>query len=147
MIILLPKDETKINQIEQELTAESFKGLLNSTRSKSLDVFIPKFTFNTFYSLKEDLKEMGMSKVFNETSANLSGISNEQLYVSFVLHKAFVAVDEEGTEAAAVTAIGIATTGIELRDTFRADHPFIFAIIQRSTDNILFLGKVMDPTQ
>ncbi|MEK6850144.1 MAG: serpin family protein, partial [Nanoarchaeota archaeon] len=69
------------------------------------------------------------------------------LLISFVIHQAYVKVDEEGTEAAAATAVGVGITSVSPRKEFRADHPFIFIIQEKETGNILFMGRVVDPTK
>jgi serpin B len=93
--------------------------------------------------MKETLEKMGMPTAFSR-AANFSGMDGtDKLYISSVIHQAFVEVNEEGTEAAAATAVVIAEKGMPT--TFRADHPFIFVIREKETGNILFLGRVTDP--
>ena len=111
-------------------------------------IYIPKFTFETKYFMKDVLIEMGMPTAFS-MNADFSGMDGTRLlYIDFVIHQAFVEVNEEGTEAAAATAVGMKLTAMPEPDykIFRADHPFIFIIQERETGNILFLGKVVDPT-
>jgi len=88
-----------------------------------------------------------MPTAFTST-ADFSGMTGEEdLYIGFVIHQAYIDVNEEGTEAAAATAIGIKATAVMPSRLFIADHPFIFIIQEKSTGNILFLGRVTDPTQ
>ena len=108
-----------------------------------MDLFIPKFKFEYEKQLNDQLQALGMTDVFNPLLANLSGISNASIYVSFVKQNTFVEVNEEGTEAAAVTTIGIEYTSI---NNFALDKPFVFVIRERTTNTILFIGKVMDPS-
>jgi serpin B len=102
--------------------------------------------------MAEALKGMGMPTAFSPGNADFSGMDGtRELYISDVIHQAFVEVNEKGTEAAAATAvIMVATMALqsgELPPVFRADHPFIFIIQERESGNILFLGKVADPTK
>ena len=111
-------------------------------------IFLPKFEFETKYFMKDTLSVMGMPTAFTWPGADFSGMDGTQnLYISQVIHQAFVKVDEEGTEAAAATAVVIKITGVRPSNIFRADHPFIFIIQQKDTGNILFLGRVVDPTE
>ncbi|MBD3252855.1 serpin family protein, partial [Candidatus Pacearchaeota archaeon] len=108
-------------------------------------VYLPKFEFDTKYFMKDTLSELGMSTAFS-SNADFSGMTgNRDLFISFVIHQAYVMVDEKGTEAAAATAVGMELTAVEPRKIFRADHPFIFIIQEKETGNILFLGRVVDP--
>jgi serpin B len=94
------------------------------------------------------LKALGMTDAFNDAVANLSGISDAaKLVISEVMHKTYIKVDEQGTEAAAVTGITIVATAIGPDYSFRVDRPFVFAIREKDTNTILFVGKVMDPMQ
>jgi serpin B len=111
-------------------------------------VALPRFEFESSFDLTETLAEMGMRDAFDRERADFSEMTEVELFISLVLHKAFVAVDEEGTEAAAATAVLMALTGAPPQPTveFRADHPFLFFIQHRDTATILFLGRVSDPT-
>jgi len=110
-------------------------------------VFMPKFKFSYEKYLDDQLKSMGMTDAFDENLANLSGISDDRLFVDFVKQNTFVEVNEEGTEAAAVTTIGIRLTsaGPDQTPTFIIDKPFIFAIRERTTNTLLFIGQVVNP--
>jgi serpin B len=111
-------------------------------------VYLPKFEFKFDDSLVDELSALGMTDAFNASTANLSGISDQaQLVVSEVKHKSYIKVDERGTEAAAVTGITIDVTSVGPDNSFRVDHPFVFAIREKDTQAILFIGKVIDPTQ
>ncbi|MEM2934415.1 MAG: serpin family protein [Methanocellales archaeon] len=146
MLILLPKNDD-IKTLEKSLTLEKLKEWKNSLKEQRVNVFIPKFTFNRKYILNENLKAMGMPSAFTPGSADLSGIDGTRnLFIQIVIHQSFVDVNEEGTEAAASTGVGIGLTSITPKvPIFRADHPFIFLIQEKKTGNILFLGKVVDP--
>jgi serpin B len=134
----------------------SFDGALWTGLTSSLDgmtgfgktiVFMPKFKFSYEKYLNSQLKSMGMTDAFDDGLANLSGISDEALFVDFVKQNTFIEVNEEGTEAAAVTTIGINLTsaGPPQTPTFIIDKPFIFAIRERTTNTLLFIGQVVNP--
>ncbi|MDY6866241.1 MAG: serpin family protein [Halobacteriota archaeon] len=148
MLILLPKNDD-IESIEESLTFENLGDWKSELRTQQVNVFIPKFTFTTRYSLNENLKEMGMPSAFTEKEADFSGIDGTyKLLIQSVVHQAFVDVNEEGTEAAAATGVSFGITSLPPEPkTFRADHPFIFIIQERETGTILFLGRVTDPSQ
>jgi len=112
-----------------------------------MEVYLPKFTFKTGYDLKPTLQKMGINEAFDPNKADFSGITTlEKLFIEFAIHKAFVDVNEVGTEAAGVTGIGISATSEETDPpVFNADHPFIFIIQDNETGNILFMGRVMNP--
>ncbi len=146
MLILLPKNDD-IAALEESLTAENLNEWKSQLVEKRLNVFMPKFTFNTKYFLKKNLEEMGMPSAFSETNADFSGIDGKKdLFIQIVVHQAFVEINEEGTEAAAATGVGFGITSMPQIETFRADHPFVFIIQQKETGNILFVGRVIDPT-
>jgi len=109
---------------------------------------LPKFNFSGHIDLPTTFEALGVHDVFNPVRANLNGIApNAGLYVSDIVHEATVKVDEDGTKAAAATAVGVGTSGIEGRFNVRADRPFIYLIRDDTTGAILFLGRVLDPTQ
>jgi len=142
MLILLPKEN--LNKIE--LTLENLEQWRSSLRERELNIYIPKFKFETKYFMSKDLKEMGMPTAFGE-GADFSGMTGDKkLFISQVIHQAFVEVNEEGTEAAAATALTMVESAVTKPTLFKADHPFIFIIQQKETGNILFIGRVNDPT-
>ena len=145
MLILLPKDN--LEDI-QPLTIEKLKEWKSQTKEETLDeIYLPKFEFDTKYFMKEILSDMGMPTAF-EMDADFSGMDGtKSLYIKEVIHQAYVKVDEKGTEAAAATGVVMELTSIMPKNIFRADHPFIFIIQQNDTGNILFLGRVNDPTK
>jgi len=111
-----------------------------------LTVYMPKFKFSYEKQLNDQLKSMGMLDAFDPSLADLSGISDADIFVSFVKQNTFVEVDEKGTEAAAVTTIGIDVTSYPPQPReFRIDKPFVFAIRERTTNTLLFIGQVLNP--
>ena len=113
----------------------------------ALSLTMPKFEFETELSLNSALTQLGMPDAFQPMLANFDGISSSQgdLYIQDVLHKAFISVDEEGTEAAAATASLVGITSAPPPATLTLDNPFIFLIRHDSTGEILFAGTVTDP--
>jgi serpin B len=151
MLIFLPKGN--VESIKSSLTAEKLAELKGKMQETSLDaIYLPKFEFDTKYNLNGYLKALGMPTAFDDSGkADFSGMTSaEKLFIGLVIHQAYVKVDEKGTEAAAATAVVmLGESSAEPRDLiiFRADHPFIFLIQEKETGNILFLGKVTDPTK
>ena len=146
MLIILPKAQDGLPIIEDSLSIDNLQSWKDELKNVTVNVSIPKFKLETDYSLGMILSEMGMPAAFNSTSADLSGITTEErLHIQAALHKAFVEVNEEGTEAAAATGVVIGTESVQVYPTFKADHPFIFIIQDSETGNILFLGRVANP--
>jgi len=145
MLVLLPSE--KLDDIGKNLTAEKLNEYKSQMKETKLDsISIPKFEFDSKYFLEETLKTMGMPAAFSE-NADFSGITGlRELFISSVIHQAYVKVDEEGTEAAAATGVIMVPTAAPL-NIFRADRPFIFLIQEKATGNILFFGRVVDPTK
>ncbi|MFC1625674.1 serpin family protein [Patescibacteria group bacterium] len=149
MLILLPKNDD-LATLESLLNISKLSEWKNNLENQRVKVYIPKFKFETKYIMTGDLKEMGMPIAFS-SDANFSGMDGtENLFISNVIHQAFVEVNEEGTEAAAATAVIIeyrssVSNALEI-PVFRADHPFIFIIQENASGNILFIGRVASPT-
>ena len=146
MIILLPKKDD-LSVVEGALTLEKLSGYKNALEIQKVDVSIPRFKFETKYFMKEDLIKMGMLTAFSG-DADFSGMTGKHdLFIGQVIHQAFVDVNEEGTEAAAATAV-IMEAGSAMPQqpkVFNADHPFLFLIQEKKTGNILFMGRVSNP--
>ena len=144
MLILLPKEN--LEDIEP-ITLEKLQKWESQMEETTLDeIYLPKFEFDTKYFMKDTLSEMGMPTLFG-AGADLSNMDGTyELYVEEVIHQAFVKVDEQGTEAAAATGVVVDLTSILPKNIFRADHPFLFIIQQNDTGNILFMGRVNNPT-
>ena len=146
MLILLPT--TNLDTIEPSLTAEKLNDYKNQMQETDLeDIYLPKFEFDSKYFMKDILSSLGMPTAFGGT-ADFSGMTLAgQLFISEVIHQGFIKVDEEGTEAAAATAVIMELTSLPPpKPEFNADHPFIFLIQDQETGNILFMGRVTDPT-
>lgn len=145
IFILLPKS-FDINGINDYLNYENFKEIKNKMVKEEIDIHIPKFKLETKYSLEGILYEMGVKDAFSDIRADFSGITGKrELYISKVLHKAFIEVNEEGTEAAAATGIVMEITAVRPRKVFKADHPFVFIIHENKYGNILFFGRIIKP--
>jgi serpin B len=146
MIVLLPRDIDGLDAMEKTLNAEQLNAWTADLHDMELNVFLPKFTMTSEFSLSDALKAMGMKDAFTQ-AADFSGMDGTTLLmITAVLHKAFVAVDEEGTEAAAATAVVIGIKSMPMLEEFRANHPFLFLIRENVTGSILFLGRVADPS-
>ena len=145
MIILLPK-ENDLTMVEQTLNKENLSIWLDSMYPTNIDISLPKFTFKTEYNLKNILIDMGLDIAFS-SNADFSGMNGYGgLFIEKVLHKAFVEVNEEGSEAAAATTVHILETSMpEPPKVFDANHPFIFLIQHKETGTILFMGNIENP--
>ena len=146
MLVLLPRNDD-LGALEDSLDAKKLEGIRIGMGKMEVDVYLPRFTFKSKFFMRDTLKGMGMPTAFSN-AADFSGMDGSKtLKIDKVIHQAFVEVNEEGTEAAASTAvIMVAKSAGMPRPVFRADHPFIFLIQERATGNVLFLGRVMDPT-
>jgi len=146
MVIIVP-DEGWFTEFEASLSADRFDEILAGMEPKMVALTMPKFSFTSSYQLKDVLSGMGMPLAFDDEQADLSGIDGRRdLFIRDVVHKAFVAVDEAGTEAAASTAVIIAPTAMLMPDVeLTIDRPFFFVIRDVPTDSILFVGRVVDP--
>lgn len=147
MIVLLPDEDKTIKQIEQQLTAENLDAWIDSISQQRVRVEIPKFKTTSSFSLGDVLQKMGMKTAFTP-GADFSGMTgNRELFISAVIHKAFVEVSEEGTEAAAATAVTMMRSSIPGKlYRFIANRPFIFLIRHNETGSILFMGRIMNPS-
>jgi serpin B len=149
MFIMLPKKNKTTGDIVTELNNDNWNTWINSLVTQKVVVKLPKFKFEFFRLINDDLTDMGMGIAFDPDNADFSGINpDNELYISRVLHKTFIEVNEEGTEAAAVTAVEIGETSVGPEPNIRyftADHPFLFAIRENSSGTILFMGRVNMP--
>ncbi len=147
MIIFLPKANDGLIDFEKTLTAENLSQWLSRLHKRKVIVSIPKFKMTSQFALASVLKSMGMTDAFMPNAADFSGMNGKKdLFISAVIHKAYVDVNEEGTEAAAATGVVVGITSVGPRQpVFRADHPFLFLIVDNQTGSILFIGRVMRP--
>jgi serpin B len=147
MLVLLPDEIEGLSDVEAKLNTDNLSRWQSGLRKQEVRVHLPRFRLESQFQLADVLKSMGMTRAFTPGEADLTGMSSEQeLYVSAVIHKAFVDVNEEGTEAAAATGVEVKTTaGILGPAVFRADHPFVFLIRDNRTGSILFLGRLVNP--
>ncbi|XP_051825890.1 serpin B6-like [Antechinus flavipes] len=146
MVILLPYENTDLKMLEQGLTPEKLTDWLKPERMNmtEMDVYLPRFKLEETLDVENILQKLGMSDAFDMSKADFSGISaGKDLFLSNVLHKAYVEVNEEGTEAAAATAVRARIRC--LPPYFLVDHPFLFLIRDNSSKTILFWGKVISP--
>jgi serpin B len=150
LIILLTKEKAGISVLEQKLTLANTINWQNRLRKRKVVVFLPRFKIESEFSLKQTLAAMGMPDAFNPASADFSAmvVGKKELYISAVIHKAFIEVNEEGTEAAAATGVVVGVTSIAPSPpVFKADHPFVFFIRDNAARSILFLGRVASPKE
>jgi serpin B len=148
MVIVLPKQIDGITNCEKAFNLKNIEQWLSKLYEKKVNVYLPKFKMDFGCELQDTLGRMGMPDAFDAKKADFSGLSAEKpgLYISKVIHKAFVDVNEEGTEAAAATAVVMTLGDAAHKEIeFRADHPFIFMIRDMRTGSILFIGRVIDP--
>jgi serine protease inhibitor len=162
MVVLLPRSADGLAALEKKLTAEGLAAWVGKLRQRAVHVYLPKFKVETQYDLGQALQGLGMVRAFKDPraadGAQFDGMSESQdpaqkLYVSKVLHKAFVEVSEKETEAAAATAVMMAMPksarppSVPFTPTFRADRPFLFLVRDRQSGSVLFLGRVLNPTE
>jgi serine protease inhibitor len=149
MLVLLPSEVDGMGELEAALTLENLDRWTTNLRKRRVRVFLPKFKMSSQFTLNNTLIAMGMADAFNMGKADFSGMDGRKawLYIAAAIHKAFIEVSEEGTEAAAATAVIMGVRSMPLPPpTFRADHPFLFLIRENSTGSLLFLGRMADPS-
>ena len=145
MYLFLPSEESSVNQLLEKLDGATWNTwIAGFSEIEDFKVYMPRFEFEFERSLGDDLKEMGLDIAFTD-QADFSGISTIALYIADVIHKTYIKVNEEGTEAAAVTGVVMEVTSIHPMNEIRLDHPFLFAITENSSRSILFAGKVAEP--
>lgn len=148
MTVILPKAGVTTQDVLNQLTPTNWNTTLSVMNQREVEVYLPRFKVENKFTLNNVLKTMGMPVAFTEL-ADFSGISDNRIMISEVVHKTYVTVDEEGTEAAAVTSIGFTTTSIEIPviPVFNVNRPFLFVIREKSTGVILFIAKMGKVTQ
>lgn len=152
MVVLLPKEIGGLPQLEKKVTQANLQEWTKGLRRQKVIVYVPRFKMTSQFGLKDTLQAMGMKLAFDDEKADFSRMSRKEgLYISAVIHKAFVDVNEEGTEAAVATGVvmkmkkGPARPRSEETPVFRADHPFVFLIRDNRTGSIVFMGRVVNP--
>lgn len=157
MVVLLPKKRDGLRALEENFVEGGMGRSLGDAQRREVEVIFPKFRIEDRFGLRNTLGALGMPEAFDENRADFSGIATRgsmardgNLFISDVIHKAFVDVDEHGTVAAAATAVeGFGAAMCDEHEkppVFRADHPFLFAITLKKTGTMLFLGRVTDPS-
>jgi serpin B len=148
MLIILPKKIDGLQNREEILTKESLEGWTRNLSKRNVAVYLPRFKMTSEFRLDKELESMGMQDAFDMDKANFSGMDGNPnwLYIGAVLHKAFIDVNEEGTEAAAATGVIMRVKSAPEYVIFRADHPFLFLIQDNLTGSILFMGRVSNPS-
>jgi serpin B len=150
MVIFLPRKADGLAELEDSLTIDDIINYISKLQNdweKEIKIYIPKFKFESKYRLSGVLSSLGMTNAFTD-QADFSGISEDPPEkISQIVHKAFVDVNERGTEAAAATAVAVLGASLMKPKIpeFRADHPFLFFLIDTQTKTILFIGRVINP--
>ena len=148
MVILLPSHADGLGQLEQQLSTSFLSNMLSQMVPQPVEIYLPRFTLESSFDLTDTLAALGMPDAFTPGVADFSGIDgNTDLFVGFVLHKAWGQVNESGTEAAAATTVGGGFGSVPGGSlVFRADHPFLFLIRDTRTGSVLFLGRLANPS-
>ena len=144
MTVLLPKSGNTVESVASSLTPELWQSLAASFRVAEVDLYLPKVTLSWKRGLIPDMKVLGMRAAFTD-GADFTRMSSRgrELFISLLQQNTFVSIDEEGTEAAAVTTVGISLTSAPVVTTVRVDRPFIFVIRERLSGTVLFMGKIV----
>jgi serpin B len=144
MIIILPKEKSSIKNLVSSLDSKQFSFYNSQLKKQEVKIFIPKFSFASEYRLKKVLPQMGMPDAFDPIKADFTGMSGG-LSIGEVIHKAFIEVNEKGSEAAAVTVVTMVEKSARKEIIFKADRPFMFFISDKQTESILFMGCILNP--
>lgn len=152
MVMILPKAVDGLAALEKTLTAETLAQSLaeaDKQPEREAQVFVPRFKLETGYDLIPPCQALGIKDAFDADKADFRdmGWRKGELWIAQIKHKAYVDVNEEGTEAAGATAVEMQTRSMRRDPVFRADHPFLFVIRDHATDSILFLGRLSDPSK
>lgn len=143
MMVLLPKPGTDIDTFSASLTPASWRSIASSFADAEVNLSLPKFTLQYERLMNDDLHALGMIAPFDPDRADFSRMSPQSVFINFVKQNTFLNVDEEGTEAAAVTVVGFTTTSVGSSAVMRVDRPFLFVIHERLSGTVLFMGKVV----
>ncbi len=147
MLVILPAEGTTISDLGKTLNQQKYQAITRELYSDEVSLMLPKFKSEASLTLSNTLKEMGMPIAFTD-DADFTGISNRNdLKITDVFHKAFIEVSEEGTEAAAATAVVVGVKSMPMTRTFKANRPFIYIIRDTKTGTPLFIGRLMNPNR
>lgn len=141
MTVVLPRENKTTDEVIENLDTEKWNSIINGFSSQEVQIYLPKFKTKGKYELKEPLMQMGMVRAFSD-EADFSNISDIGLLISRIIHSTYCDVNQEGTEAAAVTIIEFELTSMPMNYVFNANRPFVFVIREKSTGVILFMGKM-----
>jgi serpin B len=141
MTVILPDYQKTTADILKDLTVDKWNTILQSLTTREVEVYLPRFKTQNEFELKPVLQKMGMNLAFTD-QADFSNISDIGLAISRIIHSTYIEVNEEGTEAAAVTIVGMVTSSIPLRPVILVNRPFLYIIREKSTGVILFIGKM-----
>lgn len=148
MVVFLPQKKDGLKELENSLNPENLEKWLACLKQQKVEIYFPKFKTTQSFNLNDVLKSLGMKEAFTRTANFFNMEPRKELFISDVVHKAFVEVDEKGTEAAAATAVVMELASMPMNvQVFKADHPFIFIIRERTTDSVLFMGRLANPTK
>jgi serpin B len=148
MVVVLPGSDDNVDQFIREMNSEKWNSVLNGMQEQALALYIPRFETSYDVELNSPLIEMGMELPFSDFADFSSMIANTPVKIDEVKHKTYIKVEEEGTEAAAATSVGMVVTSIGFGPLqFRVDRPFFFAIAEEKTGAILFSGKIENPVK
>ncbi|CAN5258585.1 hypothetical protein BH20GEM2_BH20GEM2_12360 [soil metagenome] len=147
MMVILPDIGVPVDDVIASLDPQRWRDLTEDFSEANLEIYLPKFRLEYAKNLNDVLIALGMGPAFDPRVADFNGMSplGDALYISRVFQKTYVDVNEEGTEAAAATSVGVGV--VSLPPIFRVDRPFIFAIRERFSGTILFIGKVVQPAR
>lgn len=146
MSIILPNENSELEEVIQEMTAERFANLIQQADTSGAHLYIPKFKLEYEIVLNNSLTELGMPKAFKDADFSALFVTSPSIYIDKVNHKTFIEVDEEGTEAGAATSVELTWLSANPSPrTIKVNRPFLFFIMEKSTQSVLFAGKVLDP--
>lgn len=150
MTVILPKAGNTVETVAASLTPDTWQALGNSFRTSEVELFLPKISLSWQRGLKSDMKALGMISAFVPDGADFTGMSTskgKELFISLLQQNTFVAIDEVGTEAAAVTTVGVSLTSMPVVTPMRVDRPYIVVIRERFSGTVLFMGKIVSLPQ
>ena len=144
MTVLLPKAGNSVEMVAASLTPDSWRSLTTSFHRRDVDLYLPKLTLSWKRGLIPDMKALGMHAAFTDGAADFTRMSprGRELIIGLLQQNTFVTIDEEGTEAAAVTIVGVQVTSAPVATLVRVDRPFVFVIRERLSGTVLFMGKI-----